>query len=363
MKMSRKIVISGYYGFGNTGDEAVLEGMLASFRQLGLDLEIVVLSADPERTAAEHPGVESVHRYAVPAIIHAMRSADLVVSGGGSLLQDVTSARSAKYYLFILRLAHFLRRPAMVYAQGIGPLERPAIRRSAAHVLNRTRLITVRDTDSSALLESIGVIKPPVYVTADPSFLVEPDIEAACDLIDEHALTGRQLIGVALRPWMGDGWLRAAIEGILDACEQLGVVPLTIPMQESEDLDISSRLPSGVMINGGGDAHIIKGIIAQCGLLVGMRLHSLIFAADVGVACVPIAYDPKITAFAGSIGRQPGMDVTSPDAGLLRDSIVNAWNERERLSAVIGGQAHLLREQALCSGKHLASLLGMTEEH
>jgi polysaccharide pyruvyl transferase CsaB len=361
--MSKRIVISGYYGFGNTGDEAVLAGMLATFSQLALNFEITVLSADPDRTIVEHPGVDSVHRYSIPSVIKAMRRADLVVSGGGSLLQDVTSARSAKYYLFILKLAQFLRRPTMIYAQGIGPLERQGIRRSVARVLNRSKLITVRDSDSRTLLESIGVIKPPVYITADPSFLIEPDIEAAGDLIDKHGLSGKELIGVALRPWMGDKWLSTAIEGISGACEELGVIPVTIPMQESEDFEVSKSLSTGMMLSGAGNARMIKGIIAQCGLLVGMRLHSLIFASDVGVACVPIAYDPKITAFASSIGREPGMDVTSPDAGKLKDSIVNAWNEREMLSASMGEYANRLRAKALESGEHLAGLLGPSQEH
>ncbi|MEN6357030.1 MAG: polysaccharide pyruvyl transferase CsaB [Armatimonadota bacterium] len=355
--MSKRIVISGYYGFGNTGDEAVLAGMLAAFRQLGLDLAITVLSADPDRTIAEHPGVLSVHRYGIPAVIKAMRRADLVISGGGSLLQDATSARSAQYYLFILRLAQFLRRPTIVYAQGIGPLERPGIRRSAARILNKTKLITVRDKDSRTLLESMGVSVPPIHVTCDPSFLIEPDIEAAGDLLDRHGLQGRDLIGISLRSWMSNSWLAAAVDGISAACEELGITPVVIPMQESEDREVSMKISKGVMLECGGNARIIKGIIAQCGLLVGMRLHSLIFATDVGVACVPIAYDPKISAFAASIGREPAMDVTTPDSGKLKNAVIQAWTDRETLSAGAGEHARRLRAKAVESGEMVAEFL------
>ncbi|MCE5323670.1 polysaccharide pyruvyl transferase CsaB [bacterium] len=355
--MSKRIVISGYYGFGNTGDEAVLDGMLAAFRNLGLDVEITVLSADPTRTIAEHPGVISMHRYSPGAVINAIRRADLVISGGGSLIQDVTSARSAQYYLYVLRLAQFLRRPTMVYAQGIGPLDRPNIRRYAARILNKTKLITVRDSDSRTLLESMGVSIPPVHVTSDPSFLVEPDLEAANDLLDKHGLQSRALMGVSLRPWITNDWLHAAIDGISSACEELDVTAVVIPMQESEDMEVGTKLSKGVMVGCGGNPRTIKAVIAGCGLMVGMRLHSLIFAADVGVACVPIAYDPKITAFASSIGRGPGMDVNSPDAGKLRDAIVTAWHEREALGVSVGEHAKHMREMALESGKMAAGLL------
>ena len=122
--MKKRIVISGYYGCGNIGDEAVLRGILAGLDELGVEAEITVLSSDPVRTESEHPGTRSIHRFNPLAVVRSIRSADLVVSGGGSLLQDITSARSARYYLGILRLAQILGRRTMLCAQGIGPLVR-----------------------------------------------------------------------------------------------------------------------------------------------------------------------------------------------------------------------------------------------
>jgi polysaccharide pyruvyl transferase CsaB len=360
--MPKKIVISGYYGFGNTGDEAVLAGILATFRILRLDADVTVLSADPERTKREHPGVQAVHRFRLADVKGSLRQADLFISGGGSLLQDVTSARSTLYYLFILKLAQHYRVPTVIYAQGVGPLNRLIIRKSAAHILNRTRAITVRDADSKDLLESMGV-KIPVDVTADPAFLVEPDLDEAADLLDHMGLLDKKLIGISLRPWKSNRWLKSALDGISSACSEIGAVPVVIPMQEETDADWAKGLESAVVIRGVRDARVIKGIIAECGILVGMRLHSLIFAADVGVPVVPISYDPKVTAFAAAVEQKVGMDVENPNSGDLKTAIIRAWQDHDALSIKLGEHAQSLRKKALESCIPIKQLLGLTKEH
>ena len=51
-----------------------------------------------------------------------VEKADLLISGGGSLLQNVTSGRSLYYYMGVLFLAKLVHTPIMLYAQGIGPI-------------------------------------------------------------------------------------------------------------------------------------------------------------------------------------------------------------------------------------------------
>ena len=93
---------------------------------------------------------------------------------------------SVRYYLFVIRLARFFGRKTMIYAQGVGPLIRKSTRRAVARTLNAVNLITVRDPDSKALLESIGVNRVPIHLSADPSFWVEPDLDAADRLLAEY---------------------------------------------------------------------------------------------------------------------------------------------------------------------------------
>lgn len=356
--MSKRIVLSGYYGFGNTGDEAVLAGILATFRQIGLEAQITVLSSDPAQTVAEHPGVESVHRYHIGPLVRVIRKADLVISGGGSLLQDVTSARSARYYLFILQLAQFLKKKTAIYAQGIGPLNNPGIRTAVARTLNKTDLISVRDADSKALLESIGINRLPIHVTADPSFVVEADLEAADKILAEAGLDGRELVGVSLRPWpKADEWLEKAAEGIRQASKELNVDFAFIPMQESEDAEVCQSVGIGTIIRSTGGVRTVKGIISRCKLIIGMRLHSLIFAASENIPFVPIVYDPKVSAFAAMVEQVDGVNVESLIAEDMRDAIKSAWEKRTELAERLNNHVPELKRSALKSGELVKELL------
>lgn len=348
----KRIVISGYYGFGNVGDEAVLAGARAAFKELGVEARLTVLSADPERTMREHPGVDAIPRMKLLPVIRALRSADLFISGGGSLFQDATSARSPYYYLGALRLAQTLKCKTMIYAQGIGPLIRPAIRCGVQRAFNKADAITVRDNGSKALLQEIGVARE-VQVAADPSFLVEPDLTAADKLIDEAGLAGKGLIGIALRPWPGrDEWLTNAARAIVDTCGELGAQPAFIPMQESEDTAVGEGAP---VLRHGGSPETAKGLVARCRLVVGMRLHSLIFAAGASVPFVPIAYDPKVSAFAAEAGAA-GVNIGDP-VDRLCDAIRAVWNDRAAAGKVLSERSRQFREAALLSGWSAAKLL------
>ncbi len=355
--MSKRIVISGYYGFNNTGDEAVLRGMLAALRQAGVDAKITVLSADPSGTLSAHPVDSAVHRYSPLQVIKAIRSADLVISGGGSLLQDVTSARSLQYYLLILRLARILRRKIMIFAQGIGPLISESSRKSVAAVLNNVDYITVRDRDSLELLRSIGVTRPTVDLTADPALLVEPDLATAEELLARMELTDRPIIGVALRPWEKAGeWFRPAAEGIRTAAREIGASILVIPMQLPGDADIWTPEPGEFVAQTQMDVSAVKGLVSRCGLLVGMRLHSLIFAAGEEVPFVALDYDPKVASFADITG-QPRVDIASLDAGELSSIIIDAWSGREQRRTAMREVALELRKQVAKAAEAARELL------
>lgn len=118
-----RILVSGYYGFANSGDDALLGAIIQNMREYDPDMEITVLSKNPAETRALY-GVESINRYNMFQIMSRMKKAKLLISGGGSLLQDRTSSKSLYYYLTIIRLAQTLGTKVMLYANGIGPLTR-----------------------------------------------------------------------------------------------------------------------------------------------------------------------------------------------------------------------------------------------
>src|SRR3989442_10860550 len=153
-----RIVVSGYYGFGNGGDEAVLEAIVGALRARIPQAQMVVLSAAPDQTKSLH-GVAGVSR--TMGALPAMAGADLFISGGGTLIQDATSARSALYYLGLLGLATVLARATMVYAAGVGPLRGGWVRALAPRGLKRVTLLTVRGEGFRRLLPGFA-LGPPV---------------------------------------------------------------------------------------------------------------------------------------------------------------------------------------------------------
>ncbi len=185
-----EIVISGYYGFGNAGDEAMLAAMIEVLTELEPNIGITVLSGNPEDTRRRH-GVAAVYRLNYPEIIKVLAKSHLLISGGGSLLQDVTSERSLYYYLSIMMLAKKLGTPVMLYAQGIGPVRGSLARGAMRYIGNMVDLITVRDEGSRDELKRLKVTRPPIHVTADPVLALHPvDKQVGRSILRKHGVEG-----------------------------------------------------------------------------------------------------------------------------------------------------------------------------
>ncbi len=299
-----RILISGYYGFNNAGDEAILAATLGGLRARMPECEITVLSADPVATRAAH-GVQVQDRWSKSAVWRAIGWADLVLQGGGGLIQDTTSTRSSAYYLGILEAATWRRTPYAFYAQGIGPIAGGAVRWATARAARKAAAITVRDSRSAALLAELGVAPDLVTVTADPAALVEPSpAEDVAHLLPPPG--ERPRIGFALRLVPG---CESLIDGARQAARELGgsaaIVPLAL--HSPDDVAISETLAAdfGARVVGGAETLSSSewvGVVRSLDFIVAMRLHSAIFAAAQGVGFVSLAYDPKVAAFADSVG-------------------------------------------------------------
>ena len=334
-KAVKRITLSGYYGFGNAGDEAVLAGLVSGFHAArpSEDLELVALSGNPAETRTAH-GIAAEDRMKAGPLLSALARTDLLLSGGGSLLQDVTSAHSIFYYLGVVRLAQILGKKTMFAAQGIGPLTLPRSRRLVASVANRLDAITVRDAGSAQLLRDIGVSRPPIEVTADPALLLTPT-------------AGERLasnFGVALRAWPGQETLA---EQVAEACSRAVPEgrPLLFPMQPQNDRKAAEQFAAKwhqvtsqantAQTNTAAVCSAQEGLpgllsnINSCEMMVGMRLHALILAAACGVPSVALSYDPKVAAFMASCGQADAVyDLSQPDPARLSALISRVWMER-----------------------------------
>lgn len=293
----KKVLISGYYGFGNMGDEAILSAMVTSLRADIPNIDITVGSFRPAETEKKY-GVKAIPR-SIRSIRHALKNTDLFISGGGGLLQDVTSVRSLMYYCLLLVLARIERVPVMIYGQGIGPIRRTLSKILVRLALSGCDTIAVRDAESKALLQGIGVRRD-IVVTADPALLLKP--AQVSKLKDLH----RPIVGFALRAWQGIDFDHMA--GLADEISRkLGASIAFLPFHAKRDHSVAEQIAGRmdkkpVIVDDIDLPSEALGVVGELDTLIGMRLHSTIFAAIQGVPFIPIAYDPKVKGFSALVG-------------------------------------------------------------
>ena len=299
-----RLLLSGYYGFGNFGDEAILRVFVDQWRKRRPGDEIAVLSANPPQTAATY-GVDAVPRMNPHAIGEAIRRADVLVSGGGGLLQTSTSLRSLLYYTGIIREAKRAGRKAAIFGAGIGPLDfigKQVVKRTCADV----DMAIVRDAASAKLLQPL-LPKVAVEIAADPVFLASTaTTPSAAALLEREGLTnvdGRLVAVIVRKSALLDRVCGALAAGIDRLSQRHGAQVVFVPLQRPDDaeaaIDVIRRCKSAPTLLGGGyDLPVMTALLARCAAVVSMRLHALILAARVGIPFLAIPYDPKVTALA-----------------------------------------------------------------
>lgn len=363
-----KILISGYYGFANAGDEAMLTAIIESLRQVEKNVELTVLSGNPEDTAAKHQ-VCSVYRFNPYGIIRAMSSSELILSGGGSLLQDVTSKRSLFYYLSIIGLGKFFGKKVMLFAQGIGPIRAKWARKLTSFVCNRADLITVRDNESSAELIEMGVNPDKITVTADSVLSLKPVAEACGKTLLQEAgvdLT-RPVIGISVRPWAGDSKCFQVLAEAASKLQQLyGAQLILLPLQYSVDVTACEKLRQALvcqkdifMLNEKYNTDEFLSVIGNFDLLIGMRLHALVFAAVMQTPMLAISYDPKVDSFINAIGEKPIGTVEKIDGAKIVQAAVAGW---QKVPLEQNKNIDILRQKAQINSDKAFALLKKVEE-
>lgn len=359
------IILSGYYGFRNSGDEAILSAIISNIRKLKNDVRIVALSKNPQETKLIY-NVDSVNRINLLRIIRIMRKSKLFINGGGNLMQDGTSTRSIVYYLSTTWLAKRMGLKVMVYANGIGPINKNINRKLTTKVLNEVDFITLRENLSTHELNNLNIHSPRIVVTADPALTIEPVADNVVDKIfaDEGISGEEPLVGISVRKC--ENQIRFDERVIAEAADYLiekyGVRPVFIPMQHSKDMDIILRITSimsgeAYVLKGEYDAPHLLGVISRMEMLIGMRLHSLIYAASLGIPVVGLIYDPKIEGFLQYFHQASAGHVSNLSFGRLRQVIDNVWNNRAQIREQLIGVTAELKKKALENAEIAVSLI------
>lgn len=361
-----RLLLSGYYGFGNLGDEALLEVIVSQIRTRRPFAQIDVLSAKPDVTAHELR-VDATPRWDAKAIRASIDRADVVVSGGGGLLQNATSLRSLIYYAGIIRAAARAKRQAMIFAQSIGPLDfigKTVVRECCKGVARAT----VRDVRSQALLSSI---LPQLHAerTADPVFLYDPP-EEQIDLSAEGL--GPQSDPLAIVSVRKANGMKDRLDAIARAVDRLadkhGARVAFLPLGGAPDAEVSTlvirKCKSAPVLLPECSLSRAANVIRRAKVVVGMRLHALILAARYAVPFAAIPYDPKIWALCEDLQYPlpplfsldpPGPKPQPAEIDALVDRL---WTQRDELSQQLRESAEPLERLAARNFEVLDELIG-----
>ena len=328
------IVICGAYGLGNCGDEAILDAVISEVRECAGAAEITVISRAPKETSKLH-GVNAVWSFDIIGIVRALKRCALFISGGGSLIQDITSSRSLYYYLATLRLAKKMGCRVLMYGCGIGPVNKEKNRKAAAKVINECAdCITLRDAKAMAELEALGASAEDIRLSADPALSLEPisgqdlaramsalgidDAERYC-IISPMDPPGGKLPDEAIAKAAGEIFKRHLIktvflclgEGDCAAAERIAELMTTPYLIIKEGLPFRTAL----------------GIVSGAEAMLSARLHALIFAAAAGVPAAALSTDPKVSGFMEDLGMGDVLDPAGASAESLAQAIEAAMSQ------------------------------------
>lgn len=345
------ITICGAYGCGNAGDETILRAILQQLRAFAPQARICVLSRTPQSTAREN-GVASLHTFSFFKVIRQLRRTRLFISGGGSLIQDVTSSRSLFYYLWTLHSAHRKGARVMMYGCGVGPVSGRFNRWLTGKVIDRcVDRIALRDPDSRELLRELGVTRPEIFLTADPAIDQQVPREKIPEYMAQAGLEpGKPYCMFVLRPWQEVSEQLDAFAAAAEyAYETHGLTPVFFPFEARRDQEITQQAADlvhcpRVVVPGCLDGTQICGILSQMTAVVSMRLHALIFAASQGVSIAGISYDPKVKGFLDYLGQKNYISTQSISPSALCALVDQAVADHGSMEPSVERMRRLARE-------------------
>ena len=282
-----KVAISGYYGFKNFGDEAILSVLVNHLKSLQ-NIDITVFSSDIDFTSKTY-SVNAVKRFDFKKVIKTIQDSDVLISGGGSLLQDVTSLKSVIYYSLIIALGLLFNKKVIIFAQGIGPLNKKLSQFIVRNLLKNCSLVTVRDEKSLALLRNWRIS---ANLVCDPIYSLDVKSEVKDDII-----------GVQLREFKTLNYNLLHKLALFIANKFSDKKVEIFSLQESQDLELCKRFE-----------HVLKTLnpeikteivtddivnrISKLSYLVAMRFHAILVALKCGIKTCAINYDVKVEKLA-----------------------------------------------------------------
>ena len=285
MKKQFDVLLLGYYGFGNLGDELLCEAALSLLASCGVPRErAALLSANPCESE-EKFGVRAFNRWSIREILRACSASKTLLLGGGGLFQDSTSARSCFYYYSAVRIARMLGLRIWAEGQSVGPLHRRLSRALTRRAFASCCHVGVRDKSSQELLASMGL-----HASIAPDIVFSLPVERSHD--------GDALLFNARPGYRALAERTAGFCANLAARDRRKIIGAALSREdeaELKSLDSSGIIKLSDIILISSKEDFSRAASLACGA-VGMRLHFLILSALCGLSLAACAYDPKVAA-------------------------------------------------------------------
>lgn len=362
----RRIVVSGFFGARNTGDELILRAMIEGVSSERKNIQLIVASEQPATVERLH-GCPAFQRSDVAAMDAEMSVASAAVLGGGGLWHDYTFERSGgPLSIFsdtvislagfgkLLILAGIYGRPAHVFGIGVGPLSNPQAKQLLRLLAETAQTIAVRDQESKDLLEMIESWRVPVTYVPDMVYslnLGNPRAPAAIREIESQC----PIIAVNLRPWpTGKQAVEERVAQALEVVARLHDCALVgIPMQAKHDEEILRRAfamiriprPS-LVLDWTEDLEELVGTIKASRGLLAMRLHACLLGHRLGVPTLGIAYDPKVAGHFKELGVEERALPYEASVDDLVSGLTQLVNSQGKLEAAVCQRVASLEEAA-----------------
>ncbi len=395
-KSRTRIVLLGWYGSGNMGDEAVLEAIVDALRRRGRN-DLHALSINPAKTSSRL-GISSTPRTIFNLkTLRALRGAQALVLGGGGLIQDRTSVYNLPIYAFYALVARLLGLTVIGWGLGVEPLDTLLGKWLARSICAASAYFSVRDEGSKRLLVKAGVPRESITVGADPAFLIEPSVSASSsrtssdrptvyfclrDLPDNRpGLNPHYLLPISVRRRIGmntggeahrtAAFVHAIARGVALCVHEFGTDVVFLPLwpgrdsamidavaQEAAQIGVDhSRMRIEVDIEGA--AHMVAAL-GRADLLVSMRLHALIFASGQGVPLLALAYARKMRGMMRLLGAERWVvevETRNPPPEEVEMKLRQLWQNRAAQGASVREAARKARQQAIHDADIIANLL------
>lgn len=327
------LLLAGYFGAGNLGDDSILLGFVHGLGST--EHNITVMSGNPDETYRNY-GLRGIDRRDMQAYRRAIEECDVVVFPGGSIFQDSSSVRSVAFYGQLVKLAKTAGKKVALLAQGVGPLTTFFGKRWAASAFNMADVVTVRDPSSVSALQSLGVRRP-IRVTADMAFLLPqpPDSDSG-----GFGVAGMKAVGISVRPHGKKDDVPKLFGEFARLLFSAQIMPVFLEMDKTMDgpliLEISKaqggKIPDLRKMQ---TPMQVQQRMARLEAVVAMRLHAGILAATVGVPPFMVSYDPKVVAFSKLLEIQSAPNVNDLTPQRLFDSFMKFMKDRDKNARIM----------------------------